>query len=271
MPQTACAMKAASGKGTFHQGAAESEGIWLRDDDGWRWQWLVDGLTPLTNYTVYAIQDSLRVSKPINFVTKSASFACPIVHSLPFCPSTNYAVPIAPPRGPQQAHDTSTLPSSLTSPFFEILTNFTTSLLTHPCGRDMYSPLVTCADCQAAYRKWLCTIWFPRCSEAAPDPGTGSQKPLSALIPQPSGAALRNPALSPFSSNANLLLPCLETCTAVDRACPNFLQFKCPIPRFTANQSYGVGFVDTGEEGVEGGGTTGTAQDIFGNVWCNQG
>jgi calcium channel MID1 len=200
------------------------------------------------------------------------------VHSLAYCPSIAYAVPIAEPAFPATAHSSSTLPDSVVDPLLSALTNFTTSLTTFACGRDDYSPIVTCADCQQAYRKWLCAIWFPRCSEAAPDTaGTTNdgQKPVSipatALQPQASGTTPRSPGLAPFASAYTVLLPCLETCTAVDRACPNMMGFKCPIPRFNAGSSYGVGFIDSGEEGVEGGGLTGVAEDRFGNVWCNGG
>jgi calcium channel MID1 len=45
--------------------------MWLRDDGGWRQEWLVGRLEPLTNYTVYAIRDGTRLSGPIYFTTKS--------------------------------------------------------------------------------------------------------------------------------------------------------------------------------------------------------
>ena len=205
------------------------------------------------------------------------NFACPIVHSLPFCPSTAYAVPITSPRFPALAYTSSNLPTDISDPIIQTLTNFSISLTTFPCGRDEYSPLVSCVDCQAAYRRWLCTIWFPRCSEASPSPsvsgsdGGDAQQPVSALTVVAASATPRVPTLPVFSSSYTSLLPCLETCTAADRACPNFIGFKCPLPRFNANESYGVGFVDSGEEGVEGGGSTGVAQDRFGNVWCNAG
>ena len=35
--------------------------------------------------------------------------------------------------------------------------------------------------------------------------------------------------------------------------------------------SYGVGFIDRGDAGVEGQGLTGVSQDLYGNVWCNSG
>lgn len=204
----------------------------------------------------------------------SATFSCPIVHSLPYCPSIAYAVPLSPPQFPNIAHSANTLPSAVVSPLLEVLSNFTTSLLTFACGRDEYSPLVSCADCQEAYRKWLCTIWFSRCSEAVDTPtSTDSdvQKPVSALAPQAPSATPRSPGLQPFADGYTALLPCLETCTAVDRACPNFVGFTCPVPRFNAASSYGLGFIDSGEEGVQGHGLTGVAQDQWGNVWCNAG
>ncbi len=159
------------------------------------------------------------------------------------------------------------------------LSNFTTTLSTLACGRDHYSPLVTCADCEAAYRTWLCTVSFPRCTEGTDNstssspsaPSADAQAPLAAVSAVQANAAPRNPALPAFPSAYAALLPCLETCNAADRACPAFLGFKCPLPQFTAANSYGVGFVDSGEDGVWGHGSTGVAQDVYGNVWCNAG
>ena len=203
------------------------------------------------------------------------------MHSLPYCPSTNYAVPIAAPPASAVggAYDANTLPDSVVTPLLQVLTNFTVSLTTFPCGRDMYSPLVSCGECQQAYRKWLCSVWFPRCSEALPSSSSApaptqarqAQTPVSALLPQAPAATPRSPGLDAFPDAYSALLPCIETCTAVDRACPYFIGFKCPVPRFNANISYGVGFIDSGQDGEMGGGSTGVAQDRFGNVWCNGG
>lgn len=71
VPRTACALSGVRARDVLHQGGAQSEGLWLKDQNGWRWQWLVDGLTPATNYTVLAMQDRKKVSSSINFVTKS--------------------------------------------------------------------------------------------------------------------------------------------------------------------------------------------------------
>jgi calcium channel MID1 len=219
-----------------------------------------------------------------------ASFACSLVYSLPYCPTVSYAVPLPPPPSPFTAYDSTLLPSTLTTPLLQYMTNFTTTLLSFACGRDLYSPLVTCADCQNAYRTWLCTISFTRCSEPSPgspisssipaasatglsasvQPGNaGQQIPISALVPQPTSAVPRNSNLPNMTTSYLSLLPCLEVCRAVDRACPSFLGFKCPKLRFNAAASYGVGYVDEGRDGIQGNGLTGVTQDQWGNVWCN--
>ncbi|EJD00456.1 uncharacterized protein FOMMEDRAFT_142366 [Fomitiporia mediterranea MF3/22] len=267
----------------------------LRDFNGWRTQWLAGGLDPLTNYTAFVLQDNTKVSGPINFVTKSASFSCPLVHSLPYCPLVSYAVALPPPQGQPgtEAYDATTLPNSISGPIVSYMSNFTTSLLTFACGRDWYSSIVGCPDCQAAYRTWLCTVQLPRCSEfpsntstsnvAAPrnkrsfwrrDDSAQTTFVAPALVEQNATGPVRNTSLPTFSGNWTQLLPCLETCNAVERACPPFLNFKCPIPRFNADESYAVGFIDgdaanPGGEWLVHGGTTGTAQDRWGNVWCN--
>jgi calcium channel MID1 len=170
------------------------------------------------------------------------------------------------PPFPLVAHTGATLPPAVTGPLLQYLANFTVTLGTFPCGRDAYSPLQTCAACQDAYRRWLCAVQFPRCAEPPPAPAA----PAPAIVAQPPGA-LRNPNFPNATEPSAALLPCLETCTAVDRACPHFLGFGCPVARFNAASSYGVGFIDDAEAGLEGGGTTGVAQDRYGNVWCNTG
>jgi len=188
---------------------------------------------------------------------------------------------------------------SISGPLISYLTNFTTSLSSFACGRDLYSPLVSCADCQAAYRTWLCAVQLPRCGDQSTTDAssssvateassssfsffkwlkrdTSTQTPLvaPALTSQDSNTT-RNPNLPAFpGGNWTELLPCLEVCNAAERACPFFVGFQCPLPRFNAGSSYGVGFVDgdtstNGGEWVENGGMTGTWQDRFGNVWCN--
>ncbi|OBZ78479.1 hypothetical protein A0H81_02808 [Grifola frondosa] len=108
MHRTACAMRNSRAAGATLVSASSSQGLWLRDDDCRRWQWHVGGLTPLTNYTAFAVQDQMKVSRPINFVTKSAAFVCPIM-TRPIFPSTGYVVPIPVPPDPAMGHTAQTI------------------------------------------------------------------------------------------------------------------------------------------------------------------
>lgn len=73
LPRTGCAMQAVQQSGFFYEPSAASEGLWLRDTNGWRWQWFINYLMPETNYTVYAVQNETKVAGPINFRTKTGS------------------------------------------------------------------------------------------------------------------------------------------------------------------------------------------------------
>ncbi|KAJ3932470.1 MAG: stretch-activated cation channel Mid1 [Lentinula lateritia] len=278
LPQTACMMASQTSSGNI-----ANESLWLRDEDGWRTQWLMAGLSPQTNYTAYVIQDSQKLSGPMYFVTKSAVFACPLAAFLPYCPGVTYAIPLPPPDNSELSiYDSTNLPITISDILTTYFTNFTTTLTTQACGRDYYSPLQTCADCQRAYFRWLCSVSFPRCGEQSPSTttttssssigtslSTGLPSPTSALQAQTTSSVPRNPTFSPLNMTYSVLMPCIETCQAADRACPNFLGFACPLARFNANQSYGVGYIDGAEPDQQGLGIPGQAQDQWGNVWCN--
>ncbi|KAF9443962.1 hypothetical protein P691DRAFT_787313 [Macrolepiota fuliginosa MF-IS2] len=213
--------------------AASSTPLWLRNlPDGWRTKYFLGGFTPSTNYTAFIIQDSHKVSGPINFLTKSASFACTLIHALLFCPSTIYALPLpAPPNTELPIYDSSTLPTEISIQLIGVLNNFTTPLTISTCGRDWYSPLAGCDEGQREYYKWLCTTISPRGTNQAPQSGTH---------------------------------------TSVDRACPPLLGFLRPSVMFNGESSYGFGYID-GAEGDERGGVAGVGQDRWGNIWCDAG
>ncbi|EEB90298.1 hypothetical protein MPER_11511, partial [Moniliophthora perniciosa FA553] len=135
-----------SGSSLNSSGTIVNETTWIRDvKDGWRMQWLVGGLTPSTNYTAHVIQDGKKISGPIRFLTKSASFSCSLVSSLPYCPGISYAVPLPQPDSATSTYDNTNLPDNIQDPIIEYMRNFTTSLTTFACGRDWYSPLKTYA------------------------------------------------------------------------------------------------------------------------------
>ena len=66
VPQTGCRLAQ-----TTSTGRQLNQSLWLKDSDGWRSQWLMGDLKPVTNYTAYVIQDNTKISGPIMFTTKS--------------------------------------------------------------------------------------------------------------------------------------------------------------------------------------------------------
>src|SRR5258707_6568384 len=135
----------------------------------------------------------------------TASFNCTLAHSLPFCPSVTYAVPLPQPSNGATSYVADTIDSNLTQPLFSYFSNFTSSLLLFACGRDVYSPLQSCASCQRAYRSWLCSISFPRCGE--PSLLTGDLTPRIAG----SGSPFPTPALISNNSPRNITPPLVQT------------------------------------------------------------
>ncbi|KAG6809623.1 hypothetical protein H0H92_015501 [Tricholoma furcatifolium] len=82
LPQTGCMLGSRNSTGVI-----ANESLWLPNSNGWRTQWLVEGLTPSTNYTAYVIQNGTKVGGPIYFATKSgmlfsAYHIVPTLHTL---------------------------------------------------------------------------------------------------------------------------------------------------------------------------------------------
>lgn len=278
---------------------------------GWQTEFFVPaGLTPQTNYTVWVTQGP-KISGPIYMLTKSAAFAetCTFVHALPYCPLVSYPIPLPPPSAattttasqaasatPSLLYDNTNLPPAIASNITGTLGNFSFLLNTFPCGRDVYSPLHSCSDCMNAYRTWACYVSLPRCTEPNPyAPSTNNSssnsnsRSDSTPPPQAPFALLAIPAASPSrglgfpnaTSPYTELLPCIETCNAVHRNCPPFLQWQCPTPEVNANESYALGVFDSTEGSGQGQGVLGWdvalgagddqmgVVDRWGNAWCN--
>lgn len=202
----------------------------------------------------------------------SAEYTCSLVHSLPFCPQVAWSTPLPALTGGSTTYTASNLPSSLRDALVGSMSNFTRSLSTFACGRDIYSLIQTCADCERAYRIWLCEMLLPRCGEppAASLNLTALNLPSTALLPR---------TINPFQgfgvnggpTNWIELPPCLEECQIVDRACPPVLQWNCPTANVNADRTYGVGFIDAWN-GIMGKGFPGYPQDDkAGVVFCNSG
>lgn len=76
-PMTACALRNVSslvvGQSTDPAANAQAS-LWFTDSEGWRTQWVVNGLQPTANYTAYVVQDDTKVAGPSYLVTKTGRF-----------------------------------------------------------------------------------------------------------------------------------------------------------------------------------------------------
>lgn len=134
--------------------------------------------------------------------------------------------------------------------------NFKNSLSLIPCNTSsisMYSLAVGCADCEAAYKQWLCAVTIPRCYDFSSDYSflqprnagqaffNGTKLPAdSPLVKSPVTNTSRNPVIDekikpgPYKE----ILPCHDLCNDLVRTCPAALGFQCPTGKLL-NESYG--------------------------------
>lgn len=70
MNQSFCGMLEVPGN-LAGKGRPLTETVVLRDAQGWRSQWILEGLEPSTNYTAFIVEDTQTVSPPLYFTTKS--------------------------------------------------------------------------------------------------------------------------------------------------------------------------------------------------------
>jgi len=141
--------------------------------------------------------------------------------------------------------------------------NFQKVLMQIPCEADSdarYSLARTCADCDRAYKQWLCMVAIPRCEDISSDNPFAIIR--AANFAFPNGTTLPTDeiqrladALGPavtMSRNSitdeqvrpgpyKEVLPCEDLCYQLVQSCPSSMQFNCPLrnnPFF--NSSYGV-------------------------------
>ncbi|KAG0210264.1 stretch-activated cation channel mid1 [Mortierella sp. NVP41] len=236
---------------------------------GQRRQVYVQSLTPGTNYTAFFITDVLNhagaevMFAMTTFTTKKQD-NCVLITDLQFCQEVAYAVPITP---------MSTLPGGANSTtrldiknFYDnftsnLMDNFNRVLEQYDCSRSQYSLIRNCTDCSRAYRRWLCSISIPRCTDV--DDITDLRNVGYAPAPVPNPDTVENPylidrtsgpvvverstntsrgAISQLSQNPLMdpgkygeVLPCIDLCFDVVQSCPNFLGFDCPVKNMGGN------------------------------------
>ncbi|KAF9432734.1 stretch-activated cation channel mid1 [Entomortierella beljakovae] len=242
---------------------------------GQRRQVLIQLLTPGVDYTAFFITDVLNQAGAevmyamTPFKTKRHD-NCLLVTDLEFCQEVAYAVPITPqsilPGGSAGAPN-STTHQDLKNLYDEftrnLMDNFNKVLSQYDCANPQYSLIRNCTDCTRAYRRWLCSVSIPRCTDVEDVTDVKNQGYIDPavitsaindntnpyLIDRGKGPVIvernttssrgaisqlsQNPLLNPGSYGE--VLPCVDLCFDVVQSCPTFLGFNCPVKNLAEN------------------------------------
>ncbi|KAK6353588.1 stretch-activated cation channel mid1 [Orbilia brochopaga] len=237
------------------------------------------GLQPNMTYNVWLAKpnnetDGGFVYSAVNLTTKSDG-NCRVIYDLEFCSEVAYAVP---------TNDTVFADMPRLARFYDTYAsswyaNFSYSLQQVQCNTTAdreYSHLRSCADCDAAYKTWLCATTIPRCADyssnatflAVRERGAENKGPRKIflddgrIIDIPTGvnnsdASSSSSAAAPAQTSGvkaasrNVLIdevvspgpykeikPCMDLCWSLVQSCPASLGFSCPSGS-RGEQSYG--------------------------------
>lgn len=118
-----------------------------------------------------------------------------------------------------------------------------------------YSLARTCQDCEVAYKRWLCSVTIPRCTDFSSEHQWLVSRAMSQ--PFPNGTFLsddQKDAILPYMRSSRNpfideqirpgpykeVLPCDDLCYNVVQSCPASMGFTCPVPGDLGfDQSYG--------------------------------
>ena len=189
----------------------------------YRLQLYVEGLDPSTTY--YSILTfglgnsggSGTVYSPRKFTTQEGG-VCEFIYDLEFCSNVAYSVPRS--NLTDNNRDLKLLYDAYAA---AIYANFSLLMQQVSCDVSLdsrYSPIVTCEDCEEAYKNWLCSVTIPRCTTNSSsyfirrEAGEMRTEELQNLI---------QPQRSYYE-----VLPCIDMCNEIVRTCPASFGFQCP-------------------------------------------
>ncbi|ORX58814.1 hypothetical protein DM01DRAFT_1333437 [Hesseltinella vesiculosa] len=191
-------------------------------------QIMVGNLSLGQSYAVYFAQsqpNNVRALQlPFQIQTKSDP-RCRLIYQLPFCNNVAYSVLANASLdiwNVTLSYDTNA--NTLYEPFASAISQFN-------CHSTQYSLVRNCSDCERDYKRWLCSVAIPRCT----DPPADSSE--VATYPYPAGTARSSWIQTTYAPNGYTeFLPCIDLCYQVVQSCPPFLQFNCPTDDLAALQ-----------------------------------
>lgn len=198
-------------------------------------QFYIESLNSSTTYFGFLVfnSDSSEshgmVYSPFALHTMNST-ACKIIHDLEFCDGVAYSVPVL---SNLKYNTTDALKKLYDGKVESLYANFSRALQQtncHASEEDSYSPIVTCDDCIALYKSWLCAVTIPRCSTfEAPgyvfrDLHESRNEFVNDVVHPP----------SPYYE----VMPCIDLCEYIVRDCPALLKFSCPTKPAAIKKSY---------------------------------
>lgn len=194
-------------------------------------QFTVSGLNASTRYLAYLLSNFKgkdfggAVYQPFEFETMSND-ACRLIYDLEFCTQVAYSVP-------NNGGDRFALRDLYDDHALQLYTNFSYAMQQIACNTSdeaRFSPVVNCADCEKAYRDWLCSVTIPRCSTR--------QLPFYVFRDRgDSRSDFINDVIKPKKPYYEIL-PCIDNCNNLARTCPAPLEFSCPVRNDLIAKSY---------------------------------
>ncbi|CBF77904.1 hypothetical protein AN8842.2 [Aspergillus nidulans FGSC A4] len=186
-----------------------------------------------------------KVWKAKKFSTKSDG-NCDVIYDLDFCSDVAHSVPSNP------SMNMSEVRAKYDNYAANLYRNFNFSLQQIQCNTSnetIYSMAVSCDDCAAAYKSWLCAVTIPRCDDYSSTSNRTAVMVRNAAQPFPNGTEITNQTLrdSPITNrprNSGLIdteinpgpykevLPNVSFCHNLVRSCPMSLGFSCPSGKY---------------------------------------
>lgn len=278
---SACGLERNALVGANKEGTAKNNGMvktsmTLRGPGGMpKQQFYVVGLNATTSYSGVLVQpanvtvnskrqangggQSLR--KPGSVVFQGTTFQtnaapnCKVVTDLEFCDEIQYAVP-----GNDGKFNNTELAKVYDKQAKTVYDNFLKVMQQIQCEADRtskYSLARTCEDCKRAYKRWLCTVSFPRCEDFLDGSrfsvlrNVNQAFPNGTLLPTEIRQELAKVPAQNASRNSFIdetiqpgpykeIMPCEDICYQVVQSCPAMIKFNCPQPgMYGFNVTYG--------------------------------
>ncbi|KAK2009379.1 calcium influx-promoting protein ehs1 [Colletotrichum eremochloae] len=195
-----------------------------------------------------------RVFEATPFETKDGD-NCKIITDLQFCNETEYAVPAN-----SNKMNITQLVQFYDNYARDMYSYFQKQLAQVACEApavQRYSLARNCADCEIAYKKWLCSVTIPRCEDFTSPTNFSLVRNINQSFPN--GTMLpadvkakynatvhqqsRNPLIDEMVEPGPYreILPCAYLCYDLAQSCPASLGFNCPTTDDAVfNSSYAI-------------------------------